>query len=205
MASFDVDRLELIYAGRLYGYRDPTPLLRAVAGSDGVRLTLVVPDPPPTDDAATMMAVAGGRLRVLGPQSHARVQRMLERADVLVNIGDRGQPVRTPAKLFEYFGIERPILHVHSQGADAAAGLLHGLCRGWSCADDAEALAELLADLCQRKREGTLQRDLTLVPLADYAHSSLGRRLEGFLEETANARRHEDRRLAARMQPGGTG
>ena len=128
--SFDAERLELVYAGRLYGYRDPAPLLRGVAASDGVRLTLVVPDPPPTDDAETVAATAGGRLRVLGPQPHARVLRMLERADVLVNLGDRGQPVRTPAKLFEYFGIERPILHVHSEGADAAAGLLEGLRRG---------------------------------------------------------------------------
>jgi hypothetical protein len=180
-------------------------LLQAVAGSDGVRLTLVVPDPPPTDDAATLAAAAGGRLRVLGPRPHAEVQRMLERADVLVNLGDRGQPVRTPAKLFEYFGIERPILHVHSEGADAAAGLLDGLRRGWSCADDAEALAGLLADLRQRKRDGVLHRDLALAPLADYAHSSLGRRLAGFLEEAVDARRGGECRLSACTPPGGAG
>jgi len=194
--SFDADRLELVYAGRLYGYRDPVPLLRAVAASDGVRLTLVVPDPPPTDDAAAIAATAGGRLRVLGPLPHARVLAMLERADVLVNLGDRDQPVRTPAKLFEYFGIERPILHVHSDGADAAAGLLHGLRRGWSCEDDAEALAGLLADLRRRKDEGALHRGLVLGPLADYAHSSLGCRLEGLLREVADAGRHQSHRPA---------
>lgn len=199
--SFDDDRLELVYAGRLYGYRDPAPLLRAVADSDGVRLTLVVPDPPPTDDAAAMAAIAGGRLRVLGPLPHGRVQAMLERADVLVNLGDRGQPVRTPAKLFEYFGIERPILHVHSEGADAAAGLLQGLRRGWSCEDDAEALAELLADLRRRKDEGALHRGLALGPLADYAHTSLGRRLEGLLRDAADAGRHRGHALAAGTRP----
>lgn len=201
--SFDKTRLELIYAGRLYGYRDPRPLLRAVEGTEGVRLTLVVPDPPPTNDATTMAADVEERLRVFGPQPHAYVQRMLERADVLVNFGDRGQPVRTPAKLFEYFGIERPILHVHSEGADAAAGLLRGLRRGWSCADDEHALAQLLADLRQRKRAGTLHRDLALDPLADYAYSTLGRRLERFLMEAAGGGGEDDCRFAASTHPVG--
>lgn len=180
--AFDADRLELVYAGRLYGYRDPAPLLRAVAASEGVRLTLVVPDPPPADAAGTIASTASERLRVLGPQPHARVMRMLESADVLVNFGDQGQPVRTPAKLFEYFGIERPILHVHSDGADAAADLLDRARRGWSCAGDADSLVALLAELRRRKREGTLHQGLALAPLGEYAHSALGRRLEAVLE-----------------------
>lgn len=179
--SFDDERLELIYAGRLYGYRDPTPLLQAVAGSPGVRLTLIVPDPPSGNDVAAMTAAAGERLRILGLLPHAQVQGLLERADVLVNLGDRGQPVRTPAKLFEYFGISRPILHVHSDGADAAASLLYGLRRSWLCANDRDALGELLADLRERKQKGVLHHGLELAPRADYAHSNLGRRLEKLL------------------------
>lgn len=181
IVSFDDDRLELVYAGRLYGYRDPTPLLRAVADSPGVRLTLVVPDPPSGNDAAAMNAAAGDRLRILGLLPHAQVQRMMERADVLVNFGDQGQPVRTPAKLFEYFGFDRPILHVHIDGAEAAAGLLRGMRRGWLCTDDAVALTDLLADLRERKREGRLHQGLSLAPLTEYAHSTLGRRLEALL------------------------
>lgn len=176
--AFDADRLELVYAGRLYGYRDPAPLLRAVAASEGVRLTLVVPDPPPADAAGTITSSVGGRLRVLGPQPHARVMRMLESADVLVNFGDQGQPVRTPAKLFEYFGIERPILHVHSQGADAAAELLRYVGRGWISNNDQRSLATMLDQLVQRKQEGRLTHGLSLEPLPDYAHSVLGARLE---------------------------
>lgn len=187
--SFDDDRLELVYAGRLYGYRDPGPLLQAVAASPGVRLTLVVPDPPPADDTAAMTAAAGDRLRILGLLPHDQVQGLLQRADVLVNFGDRGQPVRTPAKLFEYFGIRRPILHVHSEGADAAAGLLDNLRRGWLCPDDTDALAELLVDLRQRKQEGKLHFGLELAPLADYAHSSLGQRLERLLGKAVRKRR----------------
>src|SRR5690606_10713067 len=180
--AFDADRLELVYAGRLYGYRDPAPLLRAVAASEGVRLTLVVPDPPPADAAGTIASSVGGQLRVLGPQPHARVMRILESADILVNFGDQGQPVRTPAKLFEYFGIERPVLHVHSDGADAAADLLDRARRGWSCMGDADSLVALLAELRRRKREGTLHQGLALAPLGEYAHSALGRRLGAVLE-----------------------
>lgn len=185
--AFDDAWLELVYAGRLYGYRDPTPLLEAVARSQGVRLTLVVPDPPAGNGAEAIAAAAGENLRVLGLLPHAQVHGLLERADVLVNFGDRDQPVRTPAKLFEYLGIPRPILHVHSEGADAAASLLRGVSRGWQCEDDADALAALLAELCERKRNGRLHAGLDLAPVPEYAHSALGRRLEALLEAAAGA------------------
>lgn len=184
--SFDDKRLELVYAGRLYGYRDPAPLLQAVATTPGVRLTLVVPDPPEGDASATLMEGAGDRLRPLGPLPHDQVQAMLERADVLVNFGDRGQPVRIAAKVYEYLGIARPILHVHSGEGDAAAALLRGLGRGWLCAADAGELAALLADLVQRKRDGRLHQGLaSLEPVYDFAHSNLGRRLAADLAEAA--------------------
>lgn len=180
--GFDDQRLELVYAGRLYGYRDPTPLLQAVAATNGVRLTLVVPDPPEGDAGAALMEGAGDRLRPLGPLPHDQVQAMLERADVLVNFGDHGQPVRIAAKVYEYLGIARPILHVHSGRDDAAAGLLRELGRGWLCAPEAGELATLLGDLVQRKRERRLYEGLTtLAPVVDFAHSHLGRRLAAHL------------------------
>ena len=198
--SFDEERLELIYAGRLYGYRDPTPLLQAVRRSSGVRLTLVVPDPPARDDVSAMTDAAGEQLRILGPLPHAEVQALLEHADVLVNFGDRQQPVRTPAKLFEYFGIRRPILHVHSEGADAPAGLLHRLRRGWICMEDVDALSELLVDLRGRKQHGALHHGLELAPVVDYAHSTLGRRLEGLLEKVDAPRRGADCQAVVRTR-----
>lgn len=187
---FDDERLELVYAGRLYGYRDPAALLHAVLQSPGVRLTLVVPDPPPIDGAEAITAASGERVRVLGPLPHVQVQRMLERADVLVNFGDRGQPVRVPAKLYEYLGIARPILHVQGNDEDAGANLLCGLRRGWLCTDDSGALATRLKELRERKRQGRLHDGLALCPLADYAHSSLGRRLAALLEEIVKVRHH---------------
>lgn len=179
-ADFDDDRLELIYAGRLYGYRDPTPLLEAVSRSPGVRLTLVVPDPP-TGGAAAIAAAAADRVRIFGPMPHASVMRMQERADVLVNVGNRGLPAQIPAKLYEYLGLARPVLHLYTGEGDVAGELLRQLGRGWLCEDDARALASLLADLREHKRAGRLGQELMLDPLPDYAHSALGRRLAALL------------------------
>lgn len=209
---FDEQRLELVYAGRLYGYRHPGPLLQAIAETPGVRLTMIVPDPPPSEDADAILAAAGNKLRVLGQTPHAEVLRLLERADVLVNLGDQGQPVRTPAKLFEYFGIDRPVLHVHSDGADAAAELLQGKNRGWLCKDETGVLSSRIAELRERKREGKLYHGLSLDPLADYAHSALGRRLETLLMDAVAGPGHAGRkggrgtclagRINARPDPG---
>lgn len=182
--QFDDRWLELIYAGRLYGYRDPRPLLQAVAATQGVRLTMIVPDPPTGEGAEAIFAEAGDKLRVSGPLPHVQVLGLLERADVLVNFGDEGQPVRTPAKLFEYFGIQRPILHVHSDGSDAAADLLQGVGRGWISDNDPQRLAATLAELVQQKKDGCLHQGLSLQPLLDYGHSALGRHLERVLEDT---------------------
>lgn len=186
--TFDSRWLELVYAGRLYGYRSPRPLLQAVSATPGVRLTMVIPDPPSGEGAAALFSEVGERLRVSGPLPHAQVLGLLERADVLVNFGDEGQPVRTPAKLFEYFGIPRPILHVHSQGADAAAELLSDVERGWISNNDPESLATRLGQLVQEKRAGRLTHGLSLEPLRDYAHSALGARLERALARIAAAR-----------------
>src|SRR5690606_9628061 len=78
--SFDSGFLELVYAGRLYGYRDPTPLLRAVAMTPGVRITLIVPDPPADGG---LVPDGDERIRVLGPMPHEEVMRLQAQADVL--------------------------------------------------------------------------------------------------------------------------
>lgn len=181
--TFESRWLELVYAGRLYGYRDPRPLLQAVAATPGVRLTMIIPDPPSGEGATALFAEAGERLRVSGPLPHTQVLCLLERADILVNFGDEGQPVRTPAKLFEYFGIPRPILHVHSQGADAAADLLRNVGRGWISNNDLQSLMTMLGQLVQRKKEGGLTEGLSLDSLPSYAHSVLGARLEHLLAD----------------------
>src|SRR5690606_16734202 len=128
--ALDEDLLELIYAGRLYGYRDPTPLLRAVEETPGVRLTLVVPDPPASVDITRH---ASGRVRVLGPVPHGDVLKFEGQADVLVSLGNVNQPAQIPAKVYEYFGIPRPVLHVRCAEVDVVGDLLGRMGRGRQC------------------------------------------------------------------------
>ncbi|MCL7714933.1 glycosyltransferase [Stenotrophomonas mori] len=195
-------RLELLYAGRLYGYRDPTPLLQAVAATPGVRLTLVVPDPP-TGGEAAIAAAAAGRVRILGSLPHAQVQAMQRDADVLVNIGNRGLPAQIPAKLYEYLGFERPILHLDTGAGDAAADWLRGFNRGWLCAAETEPLSVLLAGLVERKRQGLLGQGLELAPVAEYAHSARGRRLAIVLQEVVSRQGLARHGMAARAADAG--
>lgn len=180
---FEDGCLELIYAGRLYGYRDPTPLLRAVAMTPGVRLTLVVPDPPVDSSLAPL---EGERTRVFGPMPHDEVLRLQERADVLVSLGNIDQPTQIPAKVYEYFGISTPVLHVRCAEKDLPGDLLSRMRRGWECKADDVELARLLASLQERKKEGTLHSGINIRPEEEFSHSSLGRKLGEVLRAASN-------------------
>ncbi len=181
LLEFDPGRLELLYTGRLYTYRDPAALLEAVAATPGVRLTLVVPDPP---DAriADLIASAGDRVRVHGALPHTAVMDLLAAADVLVNVGDGTGSVQVPAKVYEYLGVPRPILHVVTGPDDTVAAMLEPLKRGWIRDADPERLATFLQTLVACKRNGTLHDGLTLQPVEAHAHSVLGAALARVLE-----------------------
>lgn len=184
--SFDRQRLELIHSGRLYEYRDSTGLLRAVRQVEGVRLTLILPDPP--DDAlASLLRGEEEHLRIIGRMPHGEVVSALSDADVLVNLGDIGASVQVPAKVFEYLGIARPVLHVVTglEEDDVVAELVRPLARGWICRDEPEVLTALLRDLVRCKRTGRLQVGLSLSPVSDYAYSKLGLRLCDLLTSVA--------------------
>jgi glycosyltransferase involved in cell wall biosynthesis len=175
--AFDPARLELIQAGRLYDYRDPRGLLEAVANTHDVRLTLIVPDPP-QGNAGHLIRAAGDRIRVLGPMPHDRVMTALAAADVMVNLGNGGPSVQVPARVYEYLGIPRPILHVVTgcEEQDIVAQLLRPLQRGWIARDRPAELGLLLERLRQYKLQSRLHRGLALDPVEAYAHSALGRR-----------------------------
>jgi glycosyltransferase involved in cell wall biosynthesis len=182
--AFDDGLLELIYAGRLYGYRDPAPLLRAVEMTPDVRLTLVVPDPPAS---AEVTPGASERIRVLGPMSHDDVLKLEAQADVLVSLGNVNQPAQVPAKVYEYLGIQRPVLHVRCAEVDVVGDLLDEMGRGWQCWADPVELAALLGRLRRQKMNGTLHDGIDTVPRSDFAHSFLGRKL-GVILATASGK-----------------
>ena len=176
------DQLELLYTGRLYPFRNPGHLIQVLGTCRGVRLTLVLGDPPPrgTLDGGDLQ----GRLRVLGPLPHEQVLVLQGQADVLLSLGNHGMPSQVPGKLFEYFGVEKPILHIQGGADDAALPILERLGRGWSCPDDASAIAMMLDRLREQKIAGQLFSGLQLSPVPAYAVSALGRRLSGLLTET---------------------
>src|SRR5690606_1684073 len=193
----DHDVLELIYAGRLYGYRDPTPLLRAVEETPGVRLTLVVPDPPASVDITRH---ASGRARVLGPVPHGDVLKFEGQADVLVSLGNVNQPAQIPAKVYEYFGIPRPVLHVRCAEVDVVGDLLGRMGRGWQCWADSIELGTLLDRLRRQKMHGTLHDGIDIAPRPEFGHSFLGRKL-GAILATASGKSRVDPIRAGECQP----
>jgi hypothetical protein len=136
--------LRLLYTGRFYPFRDPTPLLEAVLGLERVSMAIVAPAVPPRLLAYT--ARSNGRIAFLGELPHARVLQLQRDCDVLVNIGNAGH-AQTPGKLFEYLGSGRPILHCHYAGDDPANDLIADWKCGWSCSNDSDSLRSLLTGL----------------------------------------------------------
>ena len=177
-------QLELLYTGRLYPFRDPTNLIHVLGASHGVRLTLVLGDPPP--QGALDSNDLQGKLRILGPLPHEQVLALQDQADVLVSLGNRGMPSQVPGKLFEYLGVRKPILHIHAGADDAATPILDGAGRGWSCPDNASAIATVLDRLREQKSAGQLMAGLQLSPVPAYALSVLGQRLSDLLTEIAD-------------------
>lgn len=176
-------QLELLYTGRLYLFRAPINLIHVLEASHGVRLTLVLGDPPPR--GALDGSHLQGKLRILGPLPHEQVLALQDQADVLVSLGNLGMPSQVPGKLFEYLGASTPILHIHAGADDAAVPILERVGRGWSCPDEAPAIAATLDRLRERKSAGQLTAGLQLAPVPAYALSALGRRLSGLLSEIA--------------------
>ena len=147
------DALELVYTGRFYPFREPTPLLEAVAATPGVRLTIAGPELPKVAQAAAarhpQAIVLAGELR------HEAALAMQAGADVLVSIGN-ANTTQSPGKLQEYFGARHPILHIYGCESDPAIALLGSTGRGWSCPADAKAIAASLQRLVALKAGGGL-------------------------------------------------
>lgn len=119
---------ELIHAGMITpDYRDPLPLLRAVArlreegrGRDDVRVVFLGAGRY-VESAAFKRAVddlgLGDAMRVVGRMSHRdSLRRLLEAAVLVVLQADDARSL-IPAKVFEYLRVGRPILALTSAGA----------------------------------------------------------------------------------------
>ncbi|WP_313250469.1 glycosyltransferase [Stenotrophomonas indicatrix] len=173
--------LRLVYTGRLYPFRNPMPLLRAVAGIPGCELVLAAPELP--DDVEEFLSAGGTGCTWLGSVPHAEAVRLQAGADLVVSIGNAGM-TQIPGKVLEYMGSGRPILHVRPDEGDAAAVLIKTERCGYVVDAEVSQISSLLVDLVARKRNGTLEEGLVVgfSAFEKYSWRSLGRQLSAVCE-----------------------
>jgi len=182
--------VSILYTGGIYpGYRDPSPLFRAVAslGAERHRVAVHFYGPP----AATVSPLAtehgvADRVFIHDPVPYKASLALQASADVLLllqwnNERDAGT---LPAKFFEYLGARRPILSLGYEHGDLAA-MIRERAAGL-VANDPEVIARQL-------RAWIAQKPAGIPPLAPQARAGMTRaeqysKLEQFLTEISLAR-----------------
>jgi hypothetical protein len=181
--------VSIVYTGGIYpGYRDPTPLFRAInlLGAERRRVAVHFYGPPAAD--VSPLAADHGvadRVFVHNPVAYKASLALQTTADVLLLLqwNDKRDAGTLPAKFFEYLRARRPVLSLGYEHGDLAemirdreAGLV---------ANDPEVIARQLRSWIAQKPAG-------IAPLAPRAHAGLTRteqyfRLERFLTEISQA------------------
>lgn len=182
---FEPGALNLLYTGRLYRFRDPTPLLDAVAGLPGVILWVAAPNGLGEWDSR--VADCSGRVRLLGQLTHRQCLYLQRRANVLVSISNERLP-QTPGKVMEYLGSSRPVLILGEGDGDESSKLIEGLNRGWSCPNSVGAVSAQLSRLLDRHVRGELEKGLSLgaEPVREFSWSAHGERLSAICQAAAH-------------------
>ena len=150
--------LRILYTGMIYpGYRDPSPLFRAIAmlgaRRDEVLVEFVGGDLGPVARLAAEAGVAD-RVRLSPPVGHRASLALQAAADVLLHLqwNDPREAGTISGKLFEYIGARRPVLGLGYDRGEVAALLgAHG--RG-VVLNEPEAIAARLRRWIEEKRGG---------------------------------------------------
>ncbi|CRX68365.1 unnamed protein product [Stenotrophomonas maltophilia] len=168
--------LRLVYTGRFYPFRDPMPLLRAVAQVQDCALVMAAPELP--RHVQEFLDRGNSNCSWLGSLPHADALRLQGGADLLVSIGNAGM-TQVPGKVFEYMGSGRPILHIRSDAGDAAAALISAERCGYVVDARVSDIASLLGDLISMKKQATLEDGLVVGAdsFEKYSWRSLGQQL----------------------------
>jgi len=115
------DRITVLYAGTLTkNERDPGPFLALLARFEDKRIRLQVAGGG--NCAGLLEAFARAHpdaVELLGALPHGEAGRLMQKADVLLNIGNQNANMLT-SKIFEYMSCGKPILSLYSTDADAA-------------------------------------------------------------------------------------
>lgn len=165
--------LRIVYTGRFYSFRDPRPLLEAVAQRGRYELHIATPEYPSWLGDHWRQTENVKFIHGLG---HSDALELQATADVLIVIGN-ADPTQTPGKLFEYFATPAPILYIESSEADEAGLLLERLRRGIRVPASVDRISDALNRLCQLRTDG-LERhfDLSEEAVAKYAWARLAER-----------------------------
>ena len=142
---FETDRLELLYTGSFYSFRNPDTLMQALHAFPKTRLSIASVTVPPSVLAAA--AKMPEQVRLLGFMPHLDAVELQKRADVLVNIANEDAS-QVPGKLYEYLGAVRPILHLFNQRDDAISQLVDKLGLGWKCENSLDGINAWLEQAC---------------------------------------------------------
>lgn len=175
------DVLRLVYTGRFYSFRNPMPLLQAVAATPGCELVFAAPEVPKSVEE--FLQTEGANCVWVGSLPHAEALALQSSSDLVVSIGNAGM-TQLPGKVLEYMGSGRPILHIRPDLEDAAARLVEVENCGYVVDANVDEISNLLVDLLARKRNGTLGQDLVIgaAALEKYSWQSLGFRFSSICE-----------------------
>lgn len=120
--------LRCVFVGSLYpGLRTPHYALELFQALNASNVELILVgggwENYPDDLTAPYQKTLGSRLTVTGPLPRSEAEAWLEKADILVNLGN-GVANQVPSKLFEYFATGKPILHLAKLADDPCLGYL---------------------------------------------------------------------------------
>ncbi|AMV39242.1 putative glycosyl transferase [Planctomyces sp. SH-PL62] len=160
------DHLVITHAGQFYGPRRPHPIFEAIRLLRDRRSTTREPVlqlfGTPTYEGRDLGSIAAefgiqDQVVVQGAIPHLRALEELRGSDIqlLVGIGGEGSDLQVPAKLYEYLGVDRPILALAPQNSAIADVMSEGGILGAICdPEDAEQIAAAIVDLDARALAG---------------------------------------------------
>jgi glycosyltransferase involved in cell wall biosynthesis len=177
--------LRIVYTGGIYpGYRDPSPLFRAIATSARLREQVRVEFYGTRPDLVTRLAQEHGvveSVRVFGHVTHAEALKVQCQADALLlmqwdNPREQGN---IPGKFAEYLGARRPLV-VLGYAEGVPASFVRERAAGIASTDPARLAQELEAWLDEKEMKGHLPA-LGESVVAEFSRSEQAAKLEAFL------------------------
>lgn len=166
---------DVVYTGNFYkDFRNPEELFQGIRQVPSVRLVYA----GDSSGFETELATLGEQVLVMGRRKHHECLSLQARASMLISIGNR-QTYQVPGKIFEYFGANRPILHLFYNPEDPVNELLKTLHRGISIPNQREAIRANFKNLRGLFDRGKLDEafDLSSQTVSEFSWEAQGEQL----------------------------